>query len=52
MIAEFDRMAGELEMQIASEERKAGITTDERMTHDEPDLGHGELHPISAPSAA
>src|SRR5262245_36602917 len=26
MIAEFDRMANELEIQIASEERKAGIT--------------------------
>jgi len=26
MIAEFDRMAGELELQIASEEKKAGIT--------------------------
>ncbi|MBX3579524.1 MAG: flagellar export protein FliJ [Rhizobiaceae bacterium] len=26
MIAEFDRMAGELEMQIAAEERRAGIT--------------------------
>ena len=26
MIAEFDRMANELELQIAAEERKAGIT--------------------------
>lgn len=26
MIAEFDRMAGELELQISAEERKAGIT--------------------------
>jgi flagellar export protein FliJ len=26
MIAEFDRMAGELEIQIAAEEKKAGIT--------------------------
>jgi hypothetical protein len=26
MIAEFDRMAGELEFQIAAEEKKAGIT--------------------------
>jgi len=26
MIAEFDRMAGELELQIAAEEKKAGIT--------------------------
>jgi hypothetical protein len=26
MIAEFDRMAGELDVQIAAEERKAGIT--------------------------
>lgn len=26
MIAEFDRMASELEMQIAAEEKKAGIT--------------------------
>lgn len=30
MIAEFERMAAELEMQIASEERKSGIT----------DIGH------------
>ena len=26
MIAEFDRMAGELELQISAEEKKAGIT--------------------------
>src|SRR5690606_27733051 len=26
MIAEFDRMAGELELQIVAEEKKAGIT--------------------------
>jgi hypothetical protein len=26
MIAEFDRMAGELELQITAEEKKAGIT--------------------------
>ncbi|MFN4273508.1 MAG: flagellar export protein FliJ [Aliihoeflea sp.] len=26
MIAEFDRMAGELDLQIANEEKKAGIT--------------------------
>jgi len=30
MIAEFDRMAGELDVQIAAEEKKAGIT----------DIGH------------
>src|SRR5690606_5190613 len=33
MIADFDRMAGELELQIASEEKKAGITDESHFAY-------------------
>src|SRR5690606_7410363 len=33
MIAEFERMAGELELQIASEEKKAGITDESHFAY-------------------